>query len=120
MAKLNIRLNSRSETSKAQQIADQIADAIKSGKLRAGDPIQSERSLAEQLGVARITVKRAYKVLNDRKLVETMGTAGRRVRTGSQKGIIRPVTGAKNGSRNRSTGKLPGRQPVTARGSKKR
>lgn len=88
MAKLNIRLNPKSQETRPQQIAGQIAGAIESGKLSAGDTLPSERGLGEQLGVNRKTIRSAYQLLDRQKIIETMGTRGRRVRgsTGAKKG----------------------------------
>lgn len=79
MAKLNIRLNTKSDQPKSQQIAAEIERAITSGRLKADDALPSERALGEQLGVDRKTVRRAFVILSDRRIVKTYGTRGRRV-----------------------------------------
>lgn len=43
-----------------QQIIDLIKNQILSGELQAGQPISSIRTLANELGVSVITIKRAY------------------------------------------------------------
>lgn len=43
-----------------QQIARAIADDIRRGRLRAGDPLPGTRTLADSLGVQRLTVVAAY------------------------------------------------------------
>jgi GntR family transcriptional regulator len=46
-----------------------IADAIERGELGPGDRIPAERALCEQLGVSRVTVRRAFKRLAEDGLV---------------------------------------------------
>ena len=51
----------------------EIAEGIESGVLQPGDRLPSERSLCEQLGVSRATVRRAVEELINDGLVETRG-----------------------------------------------
>jgi GntR family transcriptional repressor for pyruvate dehydrogenase complex len=51
------------------EIVTQIERAIFAGELSAGDRLQSERELAEQFGVSRITVRDALRVLEARGLI---------------------------------------------------
>jgi GntR family transcriptional regulator, transcriptional repressor for pyruvate dehydrogenase complex len=44
-------------------IVDQIRELIGSGRLAAGDRLPSERELAEQFGVSRVTVRDAFRTL---------------------------------------------------------
>lgn len=53
-----------------QQITDAICADIKSGRLTAGTQLPTVRDLADQLGVARGSVKRAYDELEKNKLIE--------------------------------------------------
>jgi GntR family transcriptional regulator len=46
-----------------------IADKIESGELQPGDRIPAERALCEQLGVSRVTVRRAFRRLADDALI---------------------------------------------------
>ena len=80
MADLNIRIRSGADETKTQQIYNQIASAILAGKFTRGETITSERALAEQLGVSRNIVRNAYRRLEEHGFVETVSTAGRRVR----------------------------------------
>ena len=89
MPELNIRISEGAGVTKTAQIFNQIASAILAGKFNAGDPLISERALAEQLGVSRNIVRNAYQRLEDEGLVETSGTAGRRVRV--SRGLPRQV-----------------------------
>jgi GntR family transcriptional regulator len=47
------------------QIQQDLLDQIRSGSLKAGDPIPSEQELAERLGVSRMTARQALKSLRD-------------------------------------------------------
>lgn len=51
------------------EIVSQIERAVFAGELKAGDRLQSERELAEQFGVSRITVRDALRVLEARGLI---------------------------------------------------
>jgi len=92
MPDLNIRLKAGGDETKTAQIFNQIASAILAGKFNAGDAITSERALAEQLGVSRNIVRNAYRRLEEAGLVETAGTAARRVRV--RRGARRATGGA--------------------------
>ena len=85
MPDLNIRIRAGSDETKTQQIFNQIASAILAGKVDPGDSITSERALAERLGVSRNIVRNAYRRLEEHGLVETVSTAGRRVRASKKK-----------------------------------
>lgn len=61
-------------------IADQIRNAIVSGRLGAGDRLPPERELAEQFGVSRVTVRDALRAL------EAMGLI--KVRVGARGGAF--------------------------------
>jgi len=68
-------------TAKYQQIADNIQDRIESGELQDGDRLESERELSNQLGVNRLTVRRAFNVLENRGLVDRRQGGGTYVAT---------------------------------------
>src|SRR5437667_10602842 len=51
------------------EIVSQIERAIFAAELSPGDRLQSERELAEQVGVSRITVRDALRVLEARGLI---------------------------------------------------
>ena len=80
MPEFEIRLSKRKGETKTAQIFNQIAGAIQTGRLGAGDALTSERALAERLGVSRNIVRNAYRRLEEHGLVETFSTSGRRVR----------------------------------------
>jgi GntR family transcriptional regulator len=51
------------------QIVSQIKDQIQRGSLKAGDELPSVRELAASLGINMHTVRRAYVLLRDQKLL---------------------------------------------------
>jgi DNA-binding GntR family transcriptional regulator len=53
-------------------VADDIAGKISSGELTSGARLPGEAALAEQYGVARMTVSRAVRELRERGLVRTV------------------------------------------------
>jgi GntR family transcriptional regulator len=57
------------------QVYDMITDAIKTGQLKPGDRLPTERSFCQQFGVSRATVRRALRRLVDEGVVEA--TVGR-------------------------------------------
>jgi len=65
------------------QIAQNIENAIKIGKLRPGERLPPERELAEQLGTARGTIKKAYEELGRKGLIEAAQGRGSFVSAGS-------------------------------------
>jgi GntR family transcriptional repressor for pyruvate dehydrogenase complex len=93
MPQLNIRIRSGSDDTKTQQIFNQIASAILAGKVEPGESISSERAMAERLGVSRNIVRNAYRRLEEQGLVETVSTAGRRVRAPKKRRASNPAGG---------------------------
>lgn len=67
-----------------RQISEQIAMLIKAGKLVEGDHLPPERELADSLGIARGTVKKAYESLVYQKLVLAARGRGSVVAGGGQ------------------------------------
>lgn len=59
-----------------RQVADHIAARIASGELRPGARLEGERELAETLGVAIGTVRRAVEDLRQRGVVVTLPAKG--------------------------------------------
>ena len=59
-----------------RQIVDQIKEAIAEGRLIPGDRLPSVRRLADSLDLAPGTVARAYKQLEEERVVETDGARG--------------------------------------------
>jgi GntR family transcriptional regulator len=48
---------------KHRRIADSLAEDILAGRLKAGDQIPSERVIAEEYGISRMTVRQALRHL---------------------------------------------------------
>jgi GntR family transcriptional regulator len=65
------------ETPFYQQLKDKIIDDIESGKLKHGDKLPSERELAEQYGISRMTARHTLSIL------EREGVVERRVGSGT-------------------------------------
>lgn len=53
----------------SQQLADRLITAIAVGEFTPGDRFPAERDLADRLGVSRVTVRRALKIVAERGLV---------------------------------------------------
>ena len=54
------------------QLADHIQALIETGELRPGSRLPAERDMAEQYGVAYLTVRRAMRELRERELIQTV------------------------------------------------
>ena len=59
-----------------RQLVEQILLGIKTGELKPGDRLPTERELSAQLGVARGTVKKAYRELADNNIIEVIQGSG--------------------------------------------
>ena len=59
-----------------RQLVEQMLAAIRTGELRPGDRLPTERQLAETLQIARGTVKRAYRELADNNIIEVIQGSG--------------------------------------------
>ncbi|MCM3600050.1 GntR family transcriptional regulator [Robertmurraya korlensis] len=64
------------ETPFYQQLKDKIIDDIESGKLKHGDKLPSERELAEQYGISRMTARHTLSILEREGVVERRVGAG--------------------------------------------
>lgn len=60
-------------------IVEYITALIKQGKLKAGDPLLSERELCERFGVSRTSVRKALAILSGMGLVEVVPRSGAQV-----------------------------------------
>jgi GntR family transcriptional regulator len=58
------------------QLAEILAARIASGELPVGRTIPSEKSLEQEFGLSRGTVRKAVEVLRERKLVDTVPQRG--------------------------------------------
>lgn len=59
-----------------QQVADAVQRRIEDGEFEPGQPIPSEKTLEQEYGVARGTVRRAVALLGERGLVVTIQGRG--------------------------------------------
>ena len=69
-------VDARSSVPPYEQVRAQLAAQIRDGALRVGDRLPTVRGLAEELGIAANTVARAYRELEQERLVETRGRNG--------------------------------------------
>jgi DNA-binding transcriptional regulator YhcF (GntR family) len=81
-----------------EQIVRQIQDGVRSGALAPGASLPPVRQLAGDLVLNRNTVARAYKMLEERGVIQTAGRKGTFVR----KGAAAEVDRLKNGSAERA------------------
>lgn len=54
----------------SEYVRSEIVDAIREGKLKAGERLPSERELAEQFGVSRVVVREGLRTLEARSVIE--------------------------------------------------
>ncbi|GAA3797197.1 winged helix-turn-helix domain-containing protein [Streptomyces chiangmaiensis] len=59
-----------------EELADQIQEEVRSGKLPKGAALPGERAMTEIYGVAIGTVRRAVRLLRDRGVVATLPAKG--------------------------------------------
>ena len=76
-------LSPSSPTPIYRQIVDQVAHAVASGALRAGDDLPSVRAVAQQQVVNPMTVSKAYALLEQQGTVERRRGLGMTVRAGA-------------------------------------
>ncbi|MFO0727557.1 MAG: PLP-dependent aminotransferase family protein [Myxococcota bacterium] len=76
---LGIALDSGSSTPLSLQLTRQVADAVRSGRLRRGTLLPGTRTLARALGVSRNTITAAYEELSAEGFLESDGPAGTRI-----------------------------------------
>ncbi len=73
-----------------QQIVDQIKGLLKTGQLKPGDRLDSERDLAESLGVSRASVREALAAMEHLGVLETRQGEGTFIADQYQKPLIEP------------------------------
>ncbi|MEU4998162.1 PLP-dependent aminotransferase family protein [Streptomyces sp. NPDC021622] len=79
-----------------RRLTDAVGRAVRSGDLRSGDRLPSERRLADALSVSRATVVAAYDALRGSGLAETRRGSGTRVSAGAAAHRV-PVDGRVRG-----------------------
>jgi len=75
-------------TSPAEQIAEQLRADIDAGRLKPGDQLPSDQTLASQFGVSKPTVTKARAMLVALRLVESRAGAPSTVRDTSHDGVL--------------------------------
>ena len=70
------KINRDSATPVADQVARDLAEEIRSGRFRPDSRLPSEAELAQQYGVARVTVRRAVAKLRDEGMLVTVHGRG--------------------------------------------
>ncbi|MFJ5774447.1 PLP-dependent aminotransferase family protein [Streptomyces sp. NPDC093094] len=78
-AELLITLDRQGNTTLQQQVCDQVAALVRSGRLRTGDALPASRELAQQLGVSRTVIIRAYELLRAQGILTARRGSGTRV-----------------------------------------
>ena len=73
---MNIKLSNMSSVPIYQQVATQIKSNILDGSLKYNDQLPSIRSLAKELEVGIITIKKSYEVLLQEDLIYSKGAIG--------------------------------------------
>jgi len=71
-----INIDYRKKTSIYEQIVNEIERYTSLGLLKEGERIPSVRSLATELGINPNTVKKAYDILEEKGVIETLSTKG--------------------------------------------
>lgn len=74
------------------QVIEQIKNKIKSGELKKGDKLPSERELAETLSVSRTSVREAIRALDVIGLVESKRGAGNYIKTSFEDSLFEPLS----------------------------
>lgn len=90
---MDIIINADAPEPVYEQLVRQIQDGVLSGVLAAGTPLPPVRQLASDLILNRNTVARAYKMLEDRGVIQTAGRKGTFVRAGAAHEVTRQKTG---------------------------
>lgn len=74
------------------QVIEQIKNRIKSGEIKKGDKLPSEREMAESLSVSRTSVREALRALEVIGLVESRQGAGNYIRTNFDNSLFEPLS----------------------------
>ena len=98
---LKIRINRKSVESMTRQLTEQLGDLISAGALAIGDLLPSERTLANQLAVARNVVRGSYEYLEKAGIVQRDGRKGRRVRAKTSRKTTTPRKTVKKAAKKR-------------------
>jgi GntR family transcriptional regulator len=99
---MDIAINISSPEPLYEQIVRQIQEGVESGALAPGTPLPPVRQLAGDLVLNRNTVARAYKMLEERGVIQTAGRKGTFVRQSA----VAEVARLKNGHALRAVQKV--------------
>ena len=75
-----------------EQVIEQIKSKIKSGEIKKGDRLPSEREMAELIGVSRTSVREAIRALEVVGLVESKQGAGNYIKTNFDNSLFEPLS----------------------------
>lgn len=75
-----------------EQVIDDIKNKIKSGEIKKGDRLPSERELSEALGVSRTSIREAIRALEVIGLVESRRGAGNYIKTNFEDSLFEPLS----------------------------
>ena len=75
-----------------EQVIEQIKCKIKSGEIKKGDRLPSEREMAESIGVSRASVREAIRALEVVGLVESKQGAGNYIKTNFDNSLFEPLS----------------------------
>lgn len=93
----NIIVRTQSQTPIYQQLYDQISSQIISGDLKADDALPSMRTIAKELRVSIITIKKTWELLERNDYIYTIKGKGSYVKENSQKSLqIKKINTIKN------------------------
>jgi GntR family transcriptional regulator/MocR family aminotransferase len=73
------------------QLERELRDAIRTGRLRAGERLPSSRELARELGVSRGLVQECYRQLQAEGFLSAHGGSATRVAAGAHEARVRPI-----------------------------
>lgn len=82
-------ISQRSDIPIYQQLKDQLTQQILTGSLEGGTKLPSIRSMAQELHISVITVKKAYEELEREGFIETMAARGSYVATRNDKDLAK-------------------------------
>ena len=74
------------------QVIEQIKSKIKSGEIKKGDRLPSEREMSESIGVSRTSVREAIRALEVVGLVESKQGAGNYIKTNFDNSLFEPLS----------------------------
>jgi GntR family transcriptional repressor for pyruvate dehydrogenase complex len=75
-----------------EQVIEQIKSKIKSGEIKKGDRLPSEREMSELIGVSRTSVREAIRALEVVGLVESKQGAGNYIKTNFDNSLFEPLS----------------------------